>query len=169
MATRRICRWAGIQCKVMVSSRLVQAEGRDHIGYGSEHDAVIALAVMSGETSLCQSTTQQLTIPPTWLYVLTLCYVLCLSTLGLLYNMAYLTILYLLHATGMSFLLLAVTGAVQVAPKARGKSLPAKSIAQSFALDAHSPAVELYFCALLHRSGSRSSTCPATRHLHVHC
>ena len=40
--------------------------------------------------------------------------------------MAYLTILYLLHATGMSFLLLAVTGAVQVAPKARGKSLPAE-------------------------------------------
>ena len=40
--------------------------------------------------------------------------------------MTYLTILYLLHATGMRFGLLAVKGAVQVASQARGKknSLP---------------------------------------------
>ena len=62
------------------------------------------------------------------LYVLTVCSILCLSTLGMLYSMTYLTILYLLHATGMRFGLLAVKGAVQVASQARGKKLPTKAL-----------------------------------------
>ena len=63
------------------------------------------------------------------LYVLTVCSILCLSTLGLLYNMTYLTILYLLHATGMRFGLLAVKGAVQVASQARGKKTAYQGVA----------------------------------------